>query len=1042
MSSNEQSTSVPIRPGPRDTDAEPRLTEAERRRLMVQWNKTYVRYPTDVRLHELFEAQVARSADTVAVAFEKKQLTYRELDQSANQLAHSLQALGVGPDVLVGICMERSLEMMIGLFGILKAGGAYVPLDPGYPKERLEFMMADTRVPVLLTQSALLHQLPVQKGRVVCLDTDWERITREESTEKPLDETTADHLAYVIYTSGSTGKPKGAMNSHRGICNRLFWMQDQYKLSETDTVLQKTPFSFDVSVWEFFWPLMTGARLVMARPGGHRDSGYLTRLINDQQVTVLHFVPSMLRVFLEAPALEERCRSVRHVICSGEALPFDFQERFFSRLGAQLHNLYGPTEAAVDVTHWTCQRHTTDRSIPIGRPIANTQIYILDADLEPVSIGEPGELYIGGVQVARGYLNRPELTAERFVPDPFSNKPEARLYRSGDLACYRSDGAIEYLGRVDHQVKIRGFRVELGEIEAVLAGHPGVGQAVVVAQERDLGERRLVAYIAPDHERGSTVRRVLRLEEQSASDKWTPYDFVSDVRDFLQRKLPEYMIPASLVLLEELPLSPNGKVDRQALPAPSRRRPDLGQPYVAPRTELQTYLANLWCDILQLEQVGVHDKFFELGGDSLQAAQFVTRLQKELGEFIYIVTVFEAPSIVEYAAFLEKHYAGSVTKRFGSGSALHHESRRDRQILAASDQVDATAIARMRECIPCLSPPDGEDGKTTKNRSAIFILAPPRSGTTLLRIMLAGHPKLFAASELQLLGFNSLNERRLAFSGKFNFWLEGTIRAIMEIKGCDVEEAKRVIEEYERLGYTTKQFYRLLQDWIGEQTLVDKSPSYVLDRNTLEKAERDFDNPLYIHLVRHPYAAVRSFESLHLDQALYLKEQPFSPRQLGELVWLVSHQNTVDFLRNVPRHRWRRVQFEDLVQRPQGVLEDLCETLGIEFHPNLLDPYKDIEKKMVDGIYPESTPMGDIKFLERKSIDPKVAESWRSVSTDNFLSDMTWELASSLGYEPPSSTNVSRGDDPDTAGRRVTMGRRERLERYRQGRNSHDERDR
>ena len=336
--------------------------------------------------------------------FGGKQLAYGELNERANRLAHFLRKLGVGPDTLVAVCMERSLELVVALYGILKAGGAYVPIDPEYPQERVAFMMQDAAAPVLLTQSRLADSLRDGGAAVLCLDEDWGRIAKEDSGNQPVG-MRPDNLAYMIYTSGSTGKPKGAMNTHRGICNRLLWMQEHFVLTMSDRVLQKTPFSFDVSVWELFWPLLVGARMVLAAPGGHRDSAYLVKLIREQQITVAHFVPSMLRVFLEEAEVG-RCRSLRHVICSGEALPFDLQERFFDLLSCELHNLYGPTEAAVDVTSWTCRRDSERKIVPIGRPIANTQVYILDRHLQPVPVGVPGELYIGGVQVGRGYHNR------------------------------------------------------------------------------------------------------------------------------------------------------------------------------------------------------------------------------------------------------------------------------------------------------------------------------------------------------------------------------------------------------------------------------------------------------------------------------------------------------------------------------------------------------------------------------------------------------------------------------------------------------------
>jgi amino acid adenylation domain-containing protein len=609
----------------------PILTDAERHQLLVEWNATAVDYPRDACLHELFESQVERTPDKVAVVFDGKELTYRELNQRSNQVGHYLRTLGVGPDVFVGVFMERSLEMVVGIYGIVKAGGAYVPLDPEYPPERVAFMAKDTQVPVLLTQEHLVEKLPHTGARIVCLDSEWSSVAGG-ITDNLLNSATAENLAYVIYTSGSTGMPKGVMNTHRGICNRLLWMQDAYHMTEEDRVLQKTPFSFDVSVWEFFWPLLVGARLIVAKPGGHKDSTYLVKLIQEQHITTLHFVPSMLEVFLDDKEVE-RCTSLNRVICSGEALPFELQERFFAKMSAELHNLYGPTEAAVDVSYWPCKRHSDRHIVPIGYPVANTQLYVLDPHLQPVPIGVLGELYIGGVQVARGYLNRPELTAEKFIPDPFSQDRGAHLYRTGDVARYLPGGEIEYLGRIDHQVKIRGMRIELGEIEAVLGEHEAVRQAVIIAREDTPGDKQLVAYIVSEGEQVPSV---------------------SVLRHFLKEKLPEHMVPSAFVVLEKLPLSPNGKIDRKALPVPANLRPQSESSYVAPRTEMERTITDIWQEVLHLEKIGMNDNFFDLGGHSLRMAQVHSRLRDKLQRDLSMLEMFKFPTINSLVAYLSR----------------------------------------------------------------------------------------------------------------------------------------------------------------------------------------------------------------------------------------------------------------------------------------------------------------------------------------------------------------------------------------------------
>ena len=623
----------------------PLLTEAERHQLLVEWNDTQSGYPEHACIHRLIEVQVQQTPEAAAVVFEGEILTYKELNRRANQLAHALQISGVGPDVLVGVCMERSLEMVVALLGILKAGGAYVPLDPTYPRERLDYMLHDSQVPVLLTQTRLLDRLPYDGMQIICLDANWGTLASEEvQEENPVRKVQPDNLAYMIYTSGSTGRPKGVMSVHRGLTNRLHWMQQAYQLTASDCVLQKTPFSFDVSVWEFFWPLLTGACLVVARPGGHQDSAYLVSLIAEQQITTLHFVPSMLQVFLMHPEIE-RCNSLKRVVCSGEALSFELQERFFSRFptSVELHNLYGPTEASIDVTYWQCQRESHARIVPIGLPIANTQIYLLDQSQQPVPIGVPGELYIGGVGLARGYFNRPELTAEKFVPNPF--REGERLFRTGDLARYRAEGAIEFLGRIDHQVKINGFRIELGEIEVVLGQHPAIKEVVVVAREDVPGNKRLVAYLVS----------ALVWDGQQET-----HLLIEELRNYLKEKLPHYMIPSAFVFLPVLPLQPNGKVNRQALPAPDMTRPDRAETFAPPRNEVEGHLASIWAQVLGVDKVGIHDNFFDLGGASIQSLQIIAQAS-EIGLVFTPEMLFEHQTIAELAAFATTNQPGQAS---------------------------------------------------------------------------------------------------------------------------------------------------------------------------------------------------------------------------------------------------------------------------------------------------------------------------------------------------------------------------------------------
>ena len=609
----------------------PILSAAERKQLLNTWNDTAVIWQQWSPVHRLFEEQVARAPQMPAVTFAEERLSYSQLNARANQLAHHLRSLGIGPESQVGICMERSLELVISLMGILKAGAAYAPLDPEYPSERLAFMLREMQPAVTLVHEKTEDKLPrTHSSRIVNVDAESLQLGAQ-SDKNPEVQVAPQNLAYVIYTSGSTGQPKGVMNTHGGLRNRLLWMQDAYRLNGDDRVLQKTPYSFDVSVWEFFWPLMTGAGLVVAEPGGHQDPEYLGRVIERNKVTTLHFVPSMLRAFLESEGVK-RCGSVRTVICSGEALSAETARLCLQNVPAQLYNLYGPTEASIDVTSWKCELGKVKVGVFLGRPIANTDVYVLSESMEPVPVGVAGELYLGGAGLARGYLKRPELTAEKFVPHPWSARAGERLYRTGDLVKWRADGNLDFLQRIDHQVKIRGNRIELGEIEAALSGHHSVGQVVVIAQSDERDEKRLIAYVTPK--------------------TGTALPAMSELRNHLKQLLPEYMVPAFIVPLEQVPLSPNGKVDRKALPEVrvSSERED----YVPPATVEEEILCGIWSSVLGLDRVSTSDNFFELGGHSLKATQVVARLLARLGIELPVRAIFEAPTVRSLAALVRK----------------------------------------------------------------------------------------------------------------------------------------------------------------------------------------------------------------------------------------------------------------------------------------------------------------------------------------------------------------------------------------------------
>nr|NCS43449.1 amino acid adenylation domain-containing protein [Microcystis aeruginosa BS11-05] len=625
-------------------------------------------YPADKCIHQLFEEQVERTPNDVAVVFEEQQLTYNELNRRANQLAHYLQSLGVKPDELVGICVERSLEMIVGLLGILKAGGAYVPLDPDYPQERLSFMLEDSQVKVLVTQAKLVESIPEHQAQLICLDTEWEKIAQNipsnpESGVKP------DNLTYIIYTSGSTGKPKGVLVNHANVV-RLFAATDSwYHFNSNDVWTLFHSYAFDFSVWEMWGALLYGGRLVVVPYLVTRSPEAFYQLLCQEKVTILNQTPTAFRQLIQVeeslkgsfPPLSRGVRgdrssttdndlSLRLVIFGGEALEINSLQPWFNRHGdqcPQLVNMYGITETTVHVTYRPLSMTDLDSTASvIGCPIPDLQVYLLDQYLQLVPVGVPGEMYVGGAGVTKGYLNRPELTTERFIPSPFEKdevipptplnkggtQGGAKLYKTGDLARYLPKGELEYLGRIDNQVKIRGFRIELGEIEALLASHPQIWETVVIVRDDTTGDKRLVAYIVPQSEKTITI---------------------NEIRQFLKAKLPSYMVPNAFVILDALPLTANGKIDRRALP-PSESSSEPSEKYVAPRNPIEDILVNVWSEILKVEKVGINDNFFELGGHSLLATKLVAQIRDRLKIELPLRQLFNTATLAELAQGIEQ----------------------------------------------------------------------------------------------------------------------------------------------------------------------------------------------------------------------------------------------------------------------------------------------------------------------------------------------------------------------------------------------------
>lgn len=652
----------------------PLLTNEEKI-TFTNWNNTEVEYHEDLCIHKLFEKQVVLKPNHIAVEFEAQQLNYKELNSRANQLGRYLQDLGVGSEVPVGIYLKNSLEMIVAIMAVLKVGGVCTPLDPTYPKERLYYIVKDSHVKVILSHQELVKEFLINDILLVDVDNSWDIIAEKSTENICISNISSSNLAYILYTSGSMGQPKGVLMTHLQVSNRILWGQSKF-LTETDRVLQTASLGFNVAIWEIFLPLLTGARLILTRFGGNKDCSYLVTVIKNREITFIDVVPSLLKVLLQERGFRE-CSSLKNVVCGGETLSIELCERFSESLNADLHNLYGSTEVSGDAISWTYQSKNENSKVLIGRPNSNVQAYILSEHLQHLPIGVVGELYIGGFGLARGYLNNPELTAEKFVPNPFSEKPGERLYKTGDLARFLHDGNIEYLGRGDNQVNIRGFRIELSEIEAAINNHQDINDNIVIVREDTPGEHRLVAYLVPNSS--------------------TPN--VRELRDFLRAKLPSNMVPSSFVFLPSLPLNCNGKVDQKSLPKPGIIRSDLDSGYVAPRTSIEEKLLQIWSKLLDVGQIGIEDDFFVLGGHSLLVVQLISQIREICDVELPVQKIFEASTIASLAKIIEEVHE---SKHFVSTTANFIETLIDEVVLddsIHSDNLSYTFAAKSRNVL-------------------------------------------------------------------------------------------------------------------------------------------------------------------------------------------------------------------------------------------------------------------------------------------------------------------------------------------------------
>ena len=958
------------------------LLPAERRALLTDVSGVAGLNPPPASgrsIAELFLARAAARPEALAILFEQERTTYGELAVRARRLAQHLSGMGVGPEVLVGLFLERSPRLVEAMLAVWLAGGAYLPLDPTLPAERSGAMIRDAGVPILIGEESLLDEVPEHAAWVIDLDAIEPLLASAPAADAPIPAVDPDQLAYVIYTSGSTGKPKGVAVTHRGLENLARQQGEMFDVvanaadgGPEPRVLQFASSGFDASVSEIAVALTNGAALVMAGKGSILPGFELYTLLRDRAISNVTLPPSALAAL---PA-DKPLPALRSLVVAGEACPIDLALTW--SVSRKLVNAYGPTENTVCIAMHAFVPGSG--RLPLGRPIPGVDAYVLDRQGELAPAGTPGELAVGGIALARGYLGAPDLTAERFVPHPFAADPGRRLYRTGDLVRWGAGGDLEFLGRIDTQVKVRGFRIELGEIERALFAHPRVQEAVVVARAEGGTEKRLIAYVVP---------------RPDAAESTGPLD-ASELRAFLSRTLPEYMIPAAIATLPALPKNASGKVERRALPDP-REVGAAEREIAAPRNPLETFLVGLFAETLHVDVVGIDDNFFELGGNSIAGAMLVNRLQEELGEIVHVVVMFEAPTIEGLAAFLIENYPQALARRFGMAAGAAGEG---------AGPIDEQKIAAFTALVPVRRPVRLAGGR--KNPGVAFVLSPPRSGSTLFRVMLAGHPLLFAPPELELLPYDDLRERRDDFPGRYNHFLEGAVRAVMELDrlsaaGAETAEAAEAkLDAWEQEGISMAEVFARLQKAAEPRLLVDKTPGYSLHPSILARAEQMFEGARYIHLIRHPYGMIRSFEEAKLDQVFFRSEHSFTRRELAELIWLVSHRNILAFFESIPAERKHAVVFEELLAEPERVLRGVCAFLGIDYQPDMAAPYQASAEKqsarMTDGLHSWSRMVGDVKFHEHGRIERGVADRWKNEIGEDFLGEPTRDMAETLGF--------------------------------------------
>jgi amino acid adenylation domain-containing protein len=872
-------------------------------------------------------------------------MTYRELNEKANRLAnHLIYTIGLKRGDVAGVHMKRSDAQVVALLGLLKAGLPFLPVDASFPSKRKEYMLAQSEAKILLIESEyLVNGVDFFSGELFATDLQLEMLPQDVKNPESLPN--GEDLAYILFTSGSTGVPKGVEIRNKSISHYIEWANSFYfEKRPVFPFAFCTPLTFDLTLTSLFCNLTRGDTVVIIE---EKSIESILRDVFEKETALraVKLTPSHIRLLSE---LKLKSTYITTIILGGESLQPDHVNLLRSlNSSMRIFNEYGPTETTIGCT---VKEIIEAGTINIGTPISHTGIFILNEHNGILPAGVVGEIAVSGIGLAKGYNKLDELTNERFISLPInSHKSGIRMYKTGDIGMRQFSGELLCFGRKDNQVKIKAHRIELGEIENVLKDHPAVREALVLDATDKANETVLIAYVT--------------LDEPVVSNQ---------LREFLLVRLPDYMVPTHFITLERIPLSLHGKIDRKALPSLEDAKLESSTPYLAPRNALEKLLTEIWEDVLEKQHIGINDDFFMLGGDSIRAIRVCNRITQSTGEIVHITMLFESPSI----------------RRFAESLQQYKEQKRT--------AVDAEKITDFRNYIisPSVFP-----ANPIKNKSAIFLLSAPRSGSTLLRAILAGNPLLFSPPELELLNFNTLHEREMTLSGQYSFFLEGVVRAVMQIRQCAATVAFAIVRDLAEANTSIQDFYKLLQTEIGNKLLVDKSPNYAFDPVTLQRIENYFEAPKYIYLTRNPYGMIHSFEEAKMDQ-IFRFQHPFSLSELAELVWFICYDNLNNHLATVPAQRKLQIQYEALVENPEKAARDICHFLNIEYTSGMLAIYQSQQLKMLDGIYPDSKMIGDIKFQQHKKISAASAYAWRSEYKQDFLSKDALELAKQLGYEP------------------------------------------